>query len=63
MDTELEDIIESIINTDFDKEMKKISIFERCIEINKCINCNKKSTYICLLDNKYYCWYHAYTWK
>lgn len=67
MDIEINDI-ETIINTDYNKELKKVSIFERYndfsnINNNKCINCNKTSNYICLVDNKYYCWYHALTWK
>jgi hypothetical protein len=56
----MEDIPEAE-NYDIKKELNKISYFERYnnLENNKCLNCKKNANYICLLDNKFYCWYHA----
>jgi hypothetical protein len=66
----MDHILDSLIKTDYNKEMKKVSIFERCIDLsninkktNECIHCNKNANYICLIDNNYYCWYHTITWK
>jgi hypothetical protein len=66
----MDDVIESLIKTDYNKELKKVSIFERCNNLsntyennNKCIYCNKNANYKCLIDNKHYCWYHTITWK
>jgi hypothetical protein len=68
----MNEVIESLLKTDYNKEIKKVSIFERCNYLsniymhennNKCINCNKNANYICLIDSKYYCWYHTITWK
>jgi hypothetical protein len=94
----MDGIIESLLKTDYKKELKKVSIFERCnnlLNINEtnnkcstsegdsrtspvtasegdsksslyktvCTNCNKNANYICLIDNKHYCWYHTITWK
>jgi hypothetical protein len=68
----MNDVIDSLLKTDFNKELKKVSIFERCNNLsniyennNKCIitNCNKNANYKCLLDNEHYCWYHTITWK
>jgi hypothetical protein len=63
----MEEVIDSLINTDFKNEYKKVSIFERCAHLsnnnNKCINCNKNANYICLIDKKFYCWYHTITYK
>lgn len=58
----MDDVIESLIKTDYNKELKKVSIFDRCAN-NKCIYCNKNANYKCLIDNKHYCWYHTITWK
>jgi hypothetical protein len=67
----MNDVIDSLLKTDFNKELKKVSIFERCNNLsniennnnNKCINCNKNANYKCLIDTEYYCWYHTITWK
>ena len=63
----MEEVIDSLINTDFKNEYKKVSIFERCTHLSnnnkKCINCNKNANYICLIDKKFYCWYHTITYK
>jgi hypothetical protein len=90
-------VLESLLKTDFKKELKKVSIFERCYNLSNiyetnnkcsnsggslvktactvsegdsrasprtgCTNCNKNANYICLIDNKHYCWYHTITWK
>lgn len=62
--------LDSLIKTDFNKEIKKVSIFERCNNLSnmyenniKCINCKKNANYICLIDDNHYCWYHTITWK
>ena len=62
----MDKVIDSLLEIDFNKELKKVSIFERFVDITKktkCINCNKNANYICLLDTKYYCWYHTITYK
>jgi hypothetical protein len=64
----MDKVIDSLLEIDFNKELKKVSIFERCSDLpnindNKCINCNKNANYICLIDKKYYCWYHTITYK
>jgi hypothetical protein len=67
----MDEVIDSLLKIDFNKELKKVSIFERCENLsnnnnnnnNKCINCNKNANYLCLIDNKYYCWYHTITYK
>jgi hypothetical protein len=64
----MDSVLESLIKTDYKKELKKVSIFERCNNLSNkpntaCTNCNKNANYICLIDNKYYCWYHTITWK
>lgn len=61
----MDEVIDSLLKIDFNKELKKVSIFERYENLcnNKCINCNKNANYLCLIDNKYYCWYHTITYK
>jgi hypothetical protein len=58
----MDDVINSLIKTDYKKELNKVSIFERCNN-SKCTSCNKNANYKCLIDNKHYCWYHTITWK
>lgn len=67
IDAKTDAVIDSLLKIDFNKELKKVSIFERCSNLlnndNKCINCNKNANYICLIDKKYYCWYHTIIYK
>ena len=65
----MDEVLDTLIKTNFNEELKKVSIFERCNYLsnidknnNKCINCNKNANYICLIDDKHYCWYHTITW-
>jgi hypothetical protein len=62
----MDNVIESLIKTDYKKELNKVSIFERCNNSknnNKCISCNKYANFVCLIENEHYCWYHTITWK
>jgi len=67
IDAKIDAAIDSLLKIDFNKELKKVSIFERCSNNDnkciKCINCNKNANYICLIDKKYYCWYHTIIYK
>jgi hypothetical protein len=61
----MDDTIDSLINTDYNIELKKVSIFERYnnIQNKKCASCNKNANFVCLINNEHYCWYHTITWK
>jgi hypothetical protein len=66
----MDDVIDSLLNTDYNKELKKVSIFERYNNLQnvnnnnkKCSSCNKNANFICLINNEHYCWYHTITWK